>query len=484
MDWSVRRLHVRLITAALLVHSVCLAETLSAAAYPPKPGKAHPPVVLRTLEGDKVVALSGLRGKKVLLIHFASWSEKCREEMPVWFEKAKPFVAEGKLAVLGVAHEQHADRCRLFMQWKGIDWPALHDPLNLVNVQSLPLVVAVDEHGIVRSTKLHPDKLAEEFVNKEFEAPETPPEPGRTELADTRITRRLAKDGRSVAGWRDHGNALVMVGLPPLIDEAIEAYRQGLKQKKGDVDSRTWFRLGVACCIRHDRPEHRDGDFQAAVDAWRKAVELAPANEVFAARLQQYGPATAMPHAFYDWIETAEKEITAQGGTPVALAVEPCSGERRQPARGFGDGKSGGVATSNEAARDEWKPDENDLVSVEKTVVHCADEKASRVVTVHLRLRPNAERGIRWSSVAGQPRLLIEPGEDLQVDQAAVTWPPLPQASPDGARTLSFDVQLPKRSKQAVSVNVHALYAVQEGEAGQPRRLSRDVSVKIAKATD
>ena len=41
--------------------------------YAPKKGKVHPPIVLPTLEHDRSVALSSFRGKKVLLIHFASW---------------------------------------------------------------------------------------------------------------------------------------------------------------------------------------------------------------------------------------------------------------------------------------------------------------------------------------------------------------------------------------------------------------------------
>lgn len=58
---------------------VCLAAFVAAAplaaadAYRPKVGKAHPQIVLPTIEYDRTVALSQFRGKKVLLIHFASW---------------------------------------------------------------------------------------------------------------------------------------------------------------------------------------------------------------------------------------------------------------------------------------------------------------------------------------------------------------------------------------------------------------------------
>ena len=69
--------------------------------------------------------------------------------MPVWHEATKQLVEDGKLVVLGVVQEQHPDRCRLFAQWKGIDWPILHDVLNLVGPDAVPIYIAIDEHGPV-----------------------------------------------------------------------------------------------------------------------------------------------------------------------------------------------------------------------------------------------------------------------------------------------------------------------------------------------
>jgi hypothetical protein len=40
---------------------------------PPKAGRPHPQIVLPTIKGDRAIALSSLRGRKVLLVHFASW---------------------------------------------------------------------------------------------------------------------------------------------------------------------------------------------------------------------------------------------------------------------------------------------------------------------------------------------------------------------------------------------------------------------------
>ncbi|MHC4512049.1 MAG: hypothetical protein ACYTAO_24420 [Planctomycetota bacterium] len=57
------------------------------------------------------------------------------------------YVREGRLVVLAVAQEQHRQRSRLFAQWQRLDWPILHDPINVMQVRGVPIEVAIDEHG-------------------------------------------------------------------------------------------------------------------------------------------------------------------------------------------------------------------------------------------------------------------------------------------------------------------------------------------------
>lgn len=479
MNRPARRLDLRLITLILILHIAFPAGAALAAGYPPKTGRSHPALVLPTLEGDTAIALSSLRGKKVLVIHFASWSAKSRKEIPLWHEKTKTFVADGKLAVLGVAHEQHADRCRLFAQWKDIDWPILHDPLNLIDVDAFPLVVAVDEHGIVRAVKLQPEHLAEAFLDQEYKAPAKPLPLGPAGLVNPKITRRTAGEARSSEGWRDHGDALVLAGRPALINEAIDVYGRVLKMK--DDDANAWFRLGVARRIRHDRPEHQEGDFQAAVDAWRKAVQIKPDNAVFAARLRQYKPSLDKPHAYYDWVDTAMKEIITRGRTPVRLAAEPCSTERGLPADESAKEKKAPVGDDAGLLQ---RPDEDNLVGVEQTVAHGAGDDAAAVVTVHLTFRPDADRAVHWDDAKGGLSARVDPPEGCKLAQTSIKYAPLPETAPDGARTLSFDVQLPRSSKKAISVSVHAAYAVRAGESAPSQLLGREIAVKISKAID
>ncbi|MBL7184967.1 MAG: hypothetical protein ISS70_01465 [Phycisphaerae bacterium] len=88
--------------------------------------------------------------------------------MPAWNQKLQKYVRDGKLVVLGIAQEQHPQRNRLFTQWHRIDWPVLHDPINLMQVTGVPVEVAIDEEGIVRSTRVKAETLERDFINKTF----------------------------------------------------------------------------------------------------------------------------------------------------------------------------------------------------------------------------------------------------------------------------------------------------------------------------
>ena len=63
--------------------------------------------------------------------------------MPGWHEATKQLQQDGKVQMVGIIQEQHPDRCRLFMQWKQMDWPILVDSLDLLGVSGVPLTVAI-----------------------------------------------------------------------------------------------------------------------------------------------------------------------------------------------------------------------------------------------------------------------------------------------------------------------------------------------------
>jgi tetratricopeptide (TPR) repeat protein len=444
-------------------------------AYPPDTGKPHPQIVLYTLEGDHTMALSKLQGKKVLLVHFASWSEESRKKLPAWYEKTKQLVADGKLVVLGVAHEQHADRCRLFAQWKGINWPIVHDPLNLIRVDSLPLVIGIDEHGIVRADNLDLDTFEDTFVKKTYKAPKKPPAMGSDELPNTKVTRRTAKDGRSAKTSRAHGDALVLAGAAPQIDEAIAIYRNALSMNADDADSQ--FRLGVTYRIRYDRPEHKPEDFQSAIDAWRKAAAMQPENEVFTARLLQYGPDVDKPSAYYTWVEAAEKAIKERGETPIKLGVEPTTMELARPSKKFGSSTD---AAAKEDPGDKAKKDAENLVHLEYTIVRGMGDEGDRLAAVYVTCRPDPIKAVRWDG-STPPRLWITKPKSGKLSHEFVECEAGPQAGLEDPRTLCFEIELPKGAKTLPPIEAFAVYTVRTGPEGQPQMLRQDIQIKSDK---
>src|SRR3974377_2300984 len=146
----------------------------------------------------------------------------CRQAVPAWHQATRAWVESGKLVVLGIAQEQHPDRCRLFAQWKRLDWPIVYDPINILGVTGVPVEVAVDERGIVRSTRLDLKTFEEAFVNKTFPSEATSPaaQAGPLSPPDPAALRRRAEEGRTAREWRDLGDALALWGGIDRIDEA------------------------------------------------------------------------------------------------------------------------------------------------------------------------------------------------------------------------------------------------------------------------
>ena len=63
----------------------------------------------------------------------------------MWHEATKEVQKQGKVKMVGIILEQHPDRTRLFMQWKGMDWPILIDSFNLLESSAVPITLFIDE---------------------------------------------------------------------------------------------------------------------------------------------------------------------------------------------------------------------------------------------------------------------------------------------------------------------------------------------------
>jgi hypothetical protein len=391
--------------------------------------------------------------------------------VPVWHEATQEWVRDGRLVVLGVIQEQHADRCRLFAQWKQFDWPILHDPVNVLQPAAVPILVAVDEHGIVRSTRPRLDTLETEFLDKNFidAGPRIIPE---VIPPLDKLQRRVAKSDDPEL-WRGLGDRLAIWHYPQHVDAAIAAYAKAVELAPDDADA--LFRLGVAYRLRFDSSGRRPDDFQQAVENWERALAKNPNQYIWRRRIQQYGPRLDKPYPFYDWVEQAREEIRARGETPVELAVPPGGAEIAAPSRQFT--VSPGPGTSPDPAG-RIQRDTSKLIRVEATVVP-TEAEAGQPLRAHLTFIPDDDQQAYWYNEAEPLRIWFDPPAGWQVSQRLLTAEPGRTAESREVRHLDVELRVPEGVSGAVRVPAYALYYVCEGKNGTCQFLRRELEIVV-----
>ena len=370
--------------------------------------------------------------------------------MPVWYERVKKWRDEGKIEMVGLIQEQHPARCALFLQWKQMDFPILVDALNRLGVTAVPLFWALDEHGVVRAVRPDFEWLEKEFLATDYPAPETPDmvwedTPG--------VQAYLAED------W----NAAVA----ELGKEATAEAEQGW----------AWFRLGCAYRARYDSPLRQAGDFQEAVRAWTRAIDLDPRNYIFRRRLQQYGPALDKPYPFYDWVGEARKAIRARGETPHALLAEPRGAELAAPAEelaavGGGDEPDPGGKLPRDA---------EGLIAIE-AVVAPAPLAMGAPARIALSLRPSETRDVHWNNETAPLQVWVELPEGWRSSHRLLTAAqPTDRAVSDEPRFLDLEIRAPEGQavEEVVTLSAYAVYSVCEGEDGVCYSYRQDFAIPV-----
>ena len=377
---------------------------------------------------------------------------------------------DGRLAVLAVVQEQHADRARLFAQWKRIDWPILHDPINVLEPLAVPIFVAIDEAGIVRAVKPDLNTFEADFLNKDFGAATTPIAP---KLPDPSDLKRIAESANTADAWRDLGDALALWAGPERLAEAMDAYSRSLKLMPNDGNA--LFRLGVCHRLRYDSAKRQPGDFQAAIDLWGRALAENANQYIWRRRIQQYGPRLDKPYAFYDWVAIAEKEIAERGEKPVRLVEEPYGAEIANPLKEFAPAAGTAVSPDPEG---KVARDKSGLVAVGVAVVPKAIAPG-RSARVHLSFRVNGERKVHWNNEAGPLRLWIDAPEGWQVSERLLSAPLGEKPETTEPRRLDLEVKAPEAAAGRVRLGAYALYYVCEDAEGQCAFLRHDIPIDI-----
>jgi len=367
--------------------------------------------------------------------------------VPVWHAGLQQLEKDGKVAVVAIVQDQHPDRARLFMQWKQIGWPLLADSLDLLNLETVPLTVAVDEYGIVRHTELPMSAaktIEQTFVNQTYPKPASAPPIDRGSLETFR-------------NWT----------------ETIDAYARDVQRDPNDGPAQ--FRLGSAYRARYDSPERRATDFEDAERHWARALDIDPNRYIWRRRVQQYGPRMAEPYAFFDWIRDARKEIAARGETPIALAVEPGDSEFAAPDPRLAAKKP----TTEPDPRGRIRRDRGEFVAVETTTVPAAPAVGD-TVRVHMTFRPNLRTKAHWNNSVDPLVYWMNPPAGVTAADRSATTPNAASEVSQEPRTIEYDVTIGDGVRgDRVTIPGYALYYVCEDVNGVCMYRRHDVAVTI-----
>ena len=346
-----------------------------------------------------------------------------------------------------------------------------------MQVRGVPIEVAIDEHGIVRSLRPNLKTFEEEFLDKAFVPDGVEPEPSRKRRKATRpdlvALRRRAEKSHSSEAWRGLGDALVLWGGLARINDAINAYTQALYVKPGDGDAH--FRLGVCYRIRYESQQRMPTDFQTAVNHWTQSRALEPNQYIWRRRIEQYGPRLTKPYPFYDWVETASRDIRARGDRPVELRVLLTGSEIASPGRSFDTVERNAKPPD---PQDRILRDTQSLILTEVTVVP-PHVKPGGTVRVHVTLRPNSERKAHWNNEAEPLKLWIDLPPGWKAQPQLLIAPQGNQPETSEPRHLEFEVRAAADASGISKLAAYALYYVCEDVGGTCRFLRQNIPIAV-----
>ena len=391
----------------------------------------------------------------------------------MWHAGLAQLEKDGKVAVVAIVQDQHPDRARLFLQWKQVAWTTLADSLDLLNLETVPLTLAIDEYGIVRFSELPmsaANTIEQTFVNQTYPRPAALPP---AETPDLPALRAATMRGTAGA-WRAYGDALSVWGAGSPWSDVIGAYQHAARL--APPDGPTQFRLGSAFRKRYDSSARQPADFQDAERHWARALDIDPNRYIWRRRLQQYGPHLDTPVIFFDWIRDARAEIARRNETPLTLTVEPGDSEYVTPGA---DVVAAKVPSVEPDSRGRIRRDLGAFVAVDTAVVP-RTVTPGQTARMHVTFRPNLRTKAHWNNSADPLVYWLNLPRGWTADRHAVVAPSAPAEVSQEPRTVEFEVTVPQtQAPGTIVVPGYALYYVCEDVNGVCMYRRRDVNVSF-----
>jgi len=374
--------------------------------------------------------------------------------VPGWHEKTLELQLQEKVQLIGIVQEQHADRTRLFMQWKEMEWPIMVDSLNLLGVSAVPITLLIDEYGIIRAIRPK-DEEFRAFLARDFEETELP---GPKELDLSELESDAA--GSEVGDVTAYADAAFLWKGAEGISESIDYYQWALALDP--ASGLLHFRLGVAFRERHESELRRADDFLRAVKHWQRALEIDPNQYIWRRRIQQYGPRLDKPYSFYDWVIRARKEIAARGETPFRLFVEPGGAEFASPTKYFTAERSD---TREPDPDHKVRRDLEQMIKVESVLVPNTSERESSF-RAHVAFYPNSEKLVHWNNEAENMVVWVSPPEGWSVDKQRLVVDVPSEPVSQEVRRVEFELEGPVTLAGEAEIPVYAFYYICEDVDG------------------